>query len=73
MNMHSGGYYWCEHCEQPAFGAECQHCHHQALFIAEDCASPPDAETRPRRGTGRVTPDRAAELFVEMRKALNLL
>jgi thiol-disulfide isomerase/thioredoxin len=40
--MSARGHYWCDACDDVAFGSICQQCHRPARFIA-------DAPARPRK------------------------
>jgi len=37
--MKTGGHYWCNDCDEPAFGSCCQKCHQAAQFIPDKVAS----------------------------------
>ena len=49
--MHGmNGHYWCDKCDEPAFGSSCQHCHSDARLI------PGETSRKPQPHTGRATP-----------------
>ncbi len=74
---HIGGHFWCNHCDEPAFGEHCQICHRPAEFKPDEKTKPsvisdaevemqPPAEPKP----ARIEPERAKSLFAAWRNAL---
>ena len=63
--MKLNGHYWCDHCDENAFGQNCQKCARPARFV-------PNTVTKPHRVTP-VTPERGRELFAQLRQKLSLL
>ena len=74
--MKTGGHYFCDHCDDVAFGAVCQACHHPARFIpaAGETAKPKALEPAPVETTPRRPPGarqaNAKEWFARMRAAV---
>jgi hypothetical protein len=68
------GHYWCDKCDEPAFGAACQHCHQPARFVADSPA--PLLDTERERRPKPVTPvslERGLQLFAQLKSKLNIL
>jgi hypothetical protein len=62
MNCKSSGHYFCEKCDDLAFGRFCQRCHGPARWIANEPVKP---ELK------RVSETHAREWFIRMREAVN--
>jgi predicted RNA-binding protein with PUA domain len=56
-----GGYYWCDHCDEPAFGDTCHQCHRPATFKPTDSSGAP----------ANVPPEFAAAAFAAMRRLVD--
>ena len=69
------GHYWCDKCDEPAFGAACQHCHQSARFIAAAAPLPQLPTERERRpqASAPVTQERGHQLFTHLRQKLTML
>lgn len=69
------GHWWCDKCDEPAFGSLCQHCHHPARFIPDDPPRLNRSEIKPRQphAAQPVSAERGHELFAQLRHKLNLL
>ena len=66
--MKTSGHYWCDVCDEPAFGSLCQHCHRPAQFVSDR-----PSLRLPRAAAVPVTPERGHELFQQLRQTLHLL
>jgi hypothetical protein len=62
MNPKSSGHYFCDKCDDLAFGRCCQTCHQPARWVASEPA---------KIKTGRISETDAHEWFVRMREAVN--
>jgi len=72
--MNSGGYYWCEHCEQAASGLRCEHCNGPAEWKHVGLVHErPKRVDEPAKPPAPVDPERAHTLFEQIRKQVNLL
>lgn len=71
--MKTGGHWWCDQCDEPAFGASCQHCHRDARFVPDAPCGVPPTKTESPGGRHAVTVERGHELFNQLRQKLNLL
>ncbi|MGA3268918.1 MAG: hypothetical protein ABSE16_19115 [Verrucomicrobiota bacterium] len=60
-----GGYYWCDQCDEPAFGGTCSQCHRPATFKKTDSngSAPTPA--------GIPTQELAAAAFAAMRRLVD--
>ena len=66
--MNLTGHFWCDACDEPAFGAACQKCHGAARWIADRALQGDAAATRAHQAAKSheftpVDPERARELF----------
>lgn len=67
--MKTTGHYWCERCDDAAFGEVCQQCHQDAQFVA--AIEPPSATLKTPPVASRGIPaDRARQLFNWVRQAI---
>jgi hypothetical protein len=65
--MKTTGHYWCDRCDDAAFGQVCQHCNQDARFVPD--TTPAAAITAPPAKPG-LTDDRARQLFNLIRQAI---
>ena len=69
--MNAAGHWWCDHCDEPAFGKACQSCHQSATWVP-DRPLRGDAAARQAHQVARshqfapVGPERAAALFAQL-------
>jgi hypothetical protein len=73
--MKTGGYYFCNHCEENAFGELCQTCHRPSQFHPDPMPIPalPTEKEKPAEPVlARVADERGHALFAEMRQKLFL-
>jgi hypothetical protein len=61
--MKLNGHYWCDHCDENAFGANCQKCARPARFV-------PNESKPAKRKPQFVSPERGRELFARLRQSL---
>ncbi len=71
--MKTHGYYWCNHCDEPAYGAHCQICHGAAEFkqtVVPPAAPPPETNEPTAPAAKPVDRQDAAKLFSQMHNAV---
>jgi hypothetical protein len=61
--MSQPGHFWCDKCDDVAFGRYCQQCHQPARFVPDHISS---RKHKPRA----VAPERAALLFHQLKEML---
>ncbi len=66
MNAH--GHYFCDRCDDVAFGVRCQGCNHDARFVHDQPVE--IGSTDRKREPHRLTVERAAVLFRQLHKQL---
>lgn len=73
--MKTPGHFWCDHCDEPAFGAQCHHCGTAGRWVSAVSPERPAGRTACPSASRRaaVTPERAASLFAQIRERLSLL
>ena len=69
------GYYWCDRCDENAYGRYCEHCHRAARWvdapIFDRATLPAVLNLGRRRGCGRsVSDETAQEWFSRMRETV---
>ena len=74
--MNTPGHYWCDKCDDPAFGRTCQACHAPARWIPDAPARGEATKDHKLKHTHQFTPvapERAKVLFATIRHNLNHL
>jgi hypothetical protein len=66
--MKTTGHYWCDDCDDAAFGQICQQCNQDARFVPDTTFEPKVKESP--SGRNAVTDDRARQLFNWVRQAV---
>jgi len=69
--MNATGHHWCDHCDEPSFGAVCQRCRRPARWIADRPLRDDVAAARAHQAaqSHQFTPvdaERGRQLFAEM-------
>ena len=69
------GHYWCDHCDENAYGKSCQRCHRLARFVPDATLPtlPTERDHRPKPKPVPVTTEQGHQLFAEMRRKISLL
>jgi len=86
MKTTGSGHYWCDTCDEPAFGPQCHQCGHPGRWIpapghqgssSSSSSIPPTVQPteRPPHKVAPVAvpPERAASLFAAIRQKISLL
>lgn len=68
--MTSPGHYWCDICDEPAFGSECQRCHRPARLIIDDPPYTPIPQAETPSPPEKIKLERGFQLFAEMKAKL---
>lgn len=65
MHTKRNGYFWCDKCDENAYGFRRQRCHSKARFVKQE------TESNVKRGREPVSGERGRQLFQEIYKMLD--